>query len=243
MWTSSKEVRPAELISENDTLDGVCAAVRQVLRENRRMPFSKTRKCCVGQKLGHSVRTGVKLKRVRTAGQRLTPKFSSLKVGITQSKRSNSSLTIDGKIQGCNYIITLDTGASHSIINSAIIKEKCSPLVEAWFRTATGEETASKGKNIRNTSISDVLMKHEFLVAGIMDEVLLGMDFMPKQGFVLDMEMQVLQYVSLTLTLTVGYARQAEVLQVVVQRQQKIPPNSEAIVLTPGPRELKLSGT
>uniref|UniRef100_A0A1B0AEI4 Peptidase A2 domain-containing protein n=1 Tax=Glossina pallidipes TaxID=7398 RepID=A0A1B0AEI4_GLOPL len=138
-------------------------------------------------------------------------------VGITQSKRSNSSLTIDGKIQGCNYIITLDTGASHSIINSAIVKEKFDPLVGAWFRTATGEEAAIKGKIMRNISISDVSIKHEFLVADIMDEVILGMDFMAKHGFVLDMKRQVLQYANVTLLLTVGYDRQAEVLQVVVQ--------------------------
>uniref|UniRef100_A0A1A9Z8I5 U3 small nucleolar RNA-associated protein 20 domain-containing protein n=1 Tax=Glossina pallidipes TaxID=7398 RepID=A0A1A9Z8I5_GLOPL len=108
--------------------------------------------------------------KVSTAGQRLTPKSSGPTVGIHQSKRSNSSLTIEGKLQGCNYFITLYTGASHSIINSAIVKEKFDRLVGAWFRTATGEEAAIKGKIMRNISISDVSMKHEFMVAEIMDE-------------------------------------------------------------------------
>ncbi|XP_037896712.1 uncharacterized protein LOC119641894 [Glossina fuscipes] len=39
----------------------------------------------------------------------------------------------------------LDTGASHSIINSAIVKEKFDPIVVARFQTATGEEAAIKG--------------------------------------------------------------------------------------------------
>uniref|UniRef100_A0A1A9UDK5 Peptidase A2 domain-containing protein n=1 Tax=Glossina austeni TaxID=7395 RepID=A0A1A9UDK5_GLOAU len=107
----------------------------------------------------------------------MIPKFTTPRVGITQSKRSNSSLTIDGKIQGCNYIITLDTGASHSIFNSTIVKEKLDPLVGAWFRTATGDEAAIKDKIMRNISISDVSMKHEFLVADVMDEVILGDGF------------------------------------------------------------------
>uniref|UniRef100_A0A1B0GB86 Retrotransposon gag domain-containing protein n=1 Tax=Glossina morsitans morsitans TaxID=37546 RepID=A0A1B0GB86_GLOMM len=164
-------------------------------------------------------RTGVKLKRVSTAGQLLTPKFSSPRVGITQSKRRNSTLKIDGAIQGCNYIVTLDTGASHSIINSTIVKEKFDPLGGVRFRTATGEEAAIKGKIMRNISISNVSMKHEFLVADIMDEVILGMDFMAKHGFVLDMKRQVLHYANVTLPLTVGYDRQAKVLQVVMQQQ------------------------
>uniref|UniRef100_A0A1A9Z2G5 Peptidase A2 domain-containing protein n=1 Tax=Glossina pallidipes TaxID=7398 RepID=A0A1A9Z2G5_GLOPL len=138
-------------------------------------------------------RTGVKLKTFSTAGQRLIPKFSSPRVGITQSKKSNSSLTIDGMIHGCNYIITLDTGASHSIINSTIVKEKFEPLVGACFRTATGEEAAIKGKIMRNIWVSNVSMKHEFLVADIMDGVILGMDFIAKHGFVLDLKRQVLQ--------------------------------------------------
>uniref|UniRef100_A0A1B0A797 Uncharacterized protein n=1 Tax=Glossina pallidipes TaxID=7398 RepID=A0A1B0A797_GLOPL len=122
------------------------------------------------------------------------------------------------------------TGASHSIINSTIVKEKFDPLVGAWFRTATGDEAAVKGNKTRNISISDVSMKHEFLVADIMDEVILGMDFMAKHGFGLDMKRKVLQYANVTLPLTVGYDRPAEMLQIVVQRQQKIPPNSVAIV-------------
>uniref|UniRef100_A0A1A9VP62 Peptidase A2 domain-containing protein n=1 Tax=Glossina austeni TaxID=7395 RepID=A0A1A9VP62_GLOAU len=175
--------------------------------------------------------SSIKVKTPLSDARRATaPKFSSPRVGITQSKRNNNSLTIDGKIQSCNYIITLDTGASHSIINSTIVKEKFDPLVGAWFRTATGEEAAIKGKIMRNISISDVSMEHEFLVADIMNEVMLGMDFMAKHGFALDMKRQVLQYANVTLPLTVGYDRQAEVLQVVVQRQQRIPPNSEAIV-------------
>uniref|UniRef100_A0A1A9ZWQ2 Peptidase A2 domain-containing protein n=1 Tax=Glossina pallidipes TaxID=7398 RepID=A0A1A9ZWQ2_GLOPL len=138
----------------------------------------------------------------------------------------------------------LHTGASHSIINSTIAKEKYDPLVEvSEFRSTTGEECAIKGKAIRNISISDVSMKHEFLVADIMNEVILGIDFMTKHGFVLDMEKQVLQYANVTLPLSVGYDIQAEMLQVVVQREQKIPPNSKPIVWATGTRELKLSKT
>uniref|UniRef100_A0A1A9UXZ2 Peptidase A2 domain-containing protein n=1 Tax=Glossina austeni TaxID=7395 RepID=A0A1A9UXZ2_GLOAU len=156
-------------------------------------------------------------------------------------ERKYGSKHMKEKIQRCNYIITLDTGATHSIINSTIVKEKFDPLVGAWFRTTTGVEGAIKGKAIRNISISTVSMKHEFLVADIISEVILGMDFIAKHGFVLDMERQVLQYANVTLPLTVGYVRQ--VLQDVVQRQQKISQNSEAIVWATGIRELKLSKT
>uniref|UniRef100_A0A1B0ACC2 CCHC-type domain-containing protein n=1 Tax=Glossina pallidipes TaxID=7398 RepID=A0A1B0ACC2_GLOPL len=204
LWTSSMKVRRTEVSSESDISDVVCAAVRQVLRENKRMPASKTRKCCSCQKPGPFAREC----RAKHKGSHSTSPTRN---------RSTSSLTVGGKLQGYNYIITLDAGGSHSIINSAIVKEKFGPLVGAWFRTATSEEAAIKGKIMRNISISDLSMKHEFLVADIMDEVILGMDFMAKHGFILDMKRQVLQYANVTLPLTVGYDRQAEVLKVVVQ--------------------------
>lgn len=69
------------------------------------------------------------------------------------------------------------------------------------------------------------------------------MDFMAKYGFVLDIKRQLLQYTNVTLPFAVGYDRQAEVLQVVVQRQQKISSNSEGYLWATGTRELKLSKT
>uniref|UniRef100_A0A1A9ZSE9 CCHC-type domain-containing protein n=1 Tax=Glossina pallidipes TaxID=7398 RepID=A0A1A9ZSE9_GLOPL len=56
LWTSSMKVRRTEVSSESDISDVVCAAVRQVLRENKRMPASKTRKCYACQKPGHFAR-------------------------------------------------------------------------------------------------------------------------------------------------------------------------------------------
>uniref|UniRef100_A0A1A9ZYB0 CCHC-type domain-containing protein n=1 Tax=Glossina pallidipes TaxID=7398 RepID=A0A1A9ZYB0_GLOPL len=177
----ASRLRKKQLVCcENDISDVVCAALRQVVRENKRMPISKTRKRYACQKPGHFARE-------------------------CRSKHKGS----------------------HSTSPSRNIRG--------------GEEAAIKGKIMRNISISDVSMKHEFLVADIMDEVILGMDFMAKHGFILDMKRQVLQYVSVTLLLTVGYDRQAEVLQVVVQRQQKIPPNSEAIVWATVTQEIRLS--
>uniref|UniRef100_A0A1A9VJA8 CCHC-type domain-containing protein n=1 Tax=Glossina austeni TaxID=7395 RepID=A0A1A9VJA8_GLOAU len=199
----------------------------EILRENKRMPASKIRKCCACQKPGHFARecqskhkgshstsptrnsqrkiqrTGAKLKRVSTAGQRLPPKFS----GITQSKRSSICLTIDGKFQGSFH------HDGHWCF-SFNYRQYNSQRKIRRFRTATGDEAAFKGKIIRNISISDVLMKHKFLVADIIDELIQGMEFMAKHSFVLDMKRQVLQYVNATLPLTVGYDRQAEVLQV-----------------------------
>uniref|UniRef100_A0A1A9VE53 CCHC-type domain-containing protein n=1 Tax=Glossina austeni TaxID=7395 RepID=A0A1A9VE53_GLOAU len=217
LWTSSMEERRTEVNSENDISDVVCAVLRQILRENKRMPLSKTRKCYACQKPGHFAREcrskhkgshstsptrnisegaseiSNKLKRISTAGQRLTPKF--------RSHRSKKNSTRE------------------------------------WFRTATGDEAVTGGKIMRTISVSDVSMKHEFLVTDIMDEVILGMGFMAKHGLVLDMKRQMLQYATVTLPLTV----QAEVLQVAVQRQQKIPSKSEAIVWARATQEIRLS--
>ncbi|KAL9881805.1 uncharacterized protein ACN427_009937 isoform 1-T5 [Glossina fuscipes fuscipes] len=216
LWTSSMELRRTEVTSESDNLDVVCAALRQVLRENRQVLGSKIRKCYVCQKPGHFAREC-----------------------RSKHRRTHSTSPTRNFCESASEISNKHTGVSHSNINSTIVKEKFDPLVGARFRTATGEEAAIKGKIMRNISTSDVSMKHEFLVADIMDEVILGMDFMAKQSFVLDMKRQVLQYTNVTLPLTVGYDRQAVVLQ--IQRQQKIPPNSEAIVWAAATEELRIN--
>uniref|UniRef100_A0A1B0AEC8 CCHC-type domain-containing protein n=1 Tax=Glossina pallidipes TaxID=7398 RepID=A0A1B0AEC8_GLOPL len=56
LWTSSIKVRRMQVASENNIWDVVCVALRQVLRENKRMPPSKTRKCYTCQKCGHFAR-------------------------------------------------------------------------------------------------------------------------------------------------------------------------------------------
>ncbi|KAL9907525.1 uncharacterized protein ACN427_003636 isoform 1-T9 [Glossina fuscipes fuscipes] len=56
LWTSSMKVRRKEVTSENDNLNVVCAALRQVLRENKQLSGSKTRKCYAYQKPGHFAR-------------------------------------------------------------------------------------------------------------------------------------------------------------------------------------------
>uniref|UniRef100_A0A1A9ZHR1 Peptidase A2 domain-containing protein n=1 Tax=Glossina pallidipes TaxID=7398 RepID=A0A1A9ZHR1_GLOPL len=260
LWTSSMKVRCTEVSTERDISDVVCAAVDKSCAKINKCRLQKHASVMPAKNLAilhgnaeqstknhiprhlHGILVVPAKYPTNRPGQRLTPVgITRPMVGITQSKRSNSSLTIDGKIQGCNYIITLDIGASHSIINSAIVKVKFDPLVGAWFQTATGEEAVIKGKIMRNISISDVSMKHKFLMADIMHEVILGMDFMAKHTFLSDMKRQLLQYANVTLPLTVGYDIQAEVLQVIVQRQQKIPPKSEGIMWATATIEIKLS--
>uniref|UniRef100_A0A1B0AEI3 CCHC-type domain-containing protein n=1 Tax=Glossina pallidipes TaxID=7398 RepID=A0A1B0AEI3_GLOPL len=51
-----KNVKRTEVTSENDISDVVCAALRQVLRDNKRMPASKTCKCYACQKPGQFAR-------------------------------------------------------------------------------------------------------------------------------------------------------------------------------------------
>uniref|UniRef100_A0A1B0AIN5 Uncharacterized protein n=1 Tax=Glossina pallidipes TaxID=7398 RepID=A0A1B0AIN5_GLOPL len=57
-----------------------------------------------------------------------------------------------------------------NVTTRTIVKEKFDPLVGAWFRTATGEKAAMKDNIVRKISISDISMKHEVLVADVMDE-------------------------------------------------------------------------
>uniref|UniRef100_A0A1A9W3L9 Uncharacterized protein n=1 Tax=Glossina brevipalpis TaxID=37001 RepID=A0A1A9W3L9_9MUSC len=73
--------------------------------------------------------------------------------------------------------------------------------------------------------------------------IILGMDFVAKHGFVPDLERQVLQYANMALPLTTEYGRDPEELQIVIEQLQEIPPNSEAILWATSNGDLGTSRT
>ncbi|KAI8116196.1 hypothetical protein CVS40_11681 [Lucilia cuprina] len=83
-------------------------------------------------------------------------------------QQKNSNLTASGYINGQRKIFTVDTGVSQSIIR---------PLYGVSLRTATGEAATVHGKVNAKVTITNLN-----IVADIMDQVILGADFMIKHG-------------------------------------------------------------
>lgn len=161
----------------------------------------------------------------------MTPTTDCPKISISQINRKSNSLTIDGVINNKNHIVTLDTGASNSIIRYDLVKEPIEPLIGIKLTTATGEEAPIVGKITLQITVGNAVFNHEFIVAKIVDEIILGVDFMVKHGVTLDMKNKILRYNNMEIILNIGYENSSTSREVKVLKGRTIPPNSEAVVL------------
>ena len=124
----------------------------------------------------------------------------------------------------------MDTGASHSIIRSDLVEKEVRPLAGAKLRTATGEDTLVLGKVTCEIVIGKAAVLHNFIVADIVDEVIIGVDFLANQGIKIDMKNRIMSYRNMEVPLMFGYDNKYNVRRVITTESQQIPPTSEAVI-------------
>lgn len=111
--------------------------------------------------------------------------------------------------------------------------ENVETLLGIQLRTATGQEAQVRGTFEAIITIGLSSFSHVFLVADIMDEIILGLDFMIRNNFTINLKEKSLKFLNTEIPLRVGennstYLPTAQKL--VVTRQTKIPPNSENVI-------------
>jgi len=152
-------------------------------------------------------------------------------VYLSQIHRSANNLTISGSIGQSQRVFTIDTGASHSIIRRDLVShDDVTPLPGVKLRTATGQDAAVAGKVVLGVGIGNSVINHEFIVANIVDEIIIGMDFMVTHGFILDMKNKTMRFNNADIELNVGYSHENVVRTIRVTSDQKLPPNSESVI-------------
>lgn len=163
-------------------------------------------------------------------GQELAPTTNGPTISISVMQKKNSNLTACGYINGRKHILTIDTGASQSIIRPDIIKGTVEPLTNIKLRTATGEPATVYGKIKVELTIGNMSINHVFIVADIVDEVIIGADFMISHGINLNMGQQIMIWRNVEIPLNVGYESKAELRKLVTIASQKLPPQSETLI-------------
>ncbi|XP_063215566.1 retrovirus-related Pol polyprotein from transposon 412 isoform X1 [Bacillus rossius redtenbacheri] len=151
---------------------------------------------------------------------------------VSLLRRGQDSLLLNGWINGRQCLLTVDTGASVSIIRSDLVsrdKLKRTPIPYR-LKTATGDTAPVHGWLESEVRIGTWTLPQKFLVADITDEVILGVDIMNQYGFVIDMEGQVLRIKGEEVALFTPDQLEVPVMQVVVSESVSIPANHEQIV-------------
>lgn len=145
-------------------------------------------------------------------------------------QQKNSNLTACGYINGKKRTLTIDTGASQSVIRPDLVPGDIEPLYNVRLRTATGEPATVYGKAAVEVSIANIAVRHVFIVADIVDEVIIGADFMINNGINLHMGQQIMTWRNVEIQLDVGYKSKAQVRKIVADEHGRIPPRSEALI-------------
>ena len=149
---------------------------------------------------------------------------------ISQINRRPNNLTITGLVAGKLQVLIIDTGASHSIIRKDLVRHGIKPVLGAKLRTATGQQAPICGNIILSVDIGNVAVDHEFLVAEIVDEIIIGMDFMIAHGLTLDMREMVMKFQNTDILLNSGYNYKNNVRKLYVIGDETLAPNSESVV-------------
>ncbi|XP_058977365.1 uncharacterized protein LOC131802038 [Musca domestica] len=174
-----------------------------------------------------------KLNRASPAGHELAPIDDGPTISIAIVQQESHNLTTTGYINGDKRVLTLDTGASKSIVRSDLVKGKITQLNGVRLRTATGEPAAVHGKITLRLTIANKSENYEFIVADIVDEVIIGADFMIAFGINLDMKERVMTWSNVEIPLNVGYDESTPIRRLTTNHPEIIPPCAEAIIWVP----------
>ena len=79
-------------------------------------------------------------------------------------------------------------------------------------------------------TIGNVSVSHVFTLADIVDEVIIGADFMIANGINLNMGQQIMSRQNVEIPLDAGYKHQAHARRIVASDQQKLSPQSELLI-------------
>lgn len=99
-------------------------------------------------------------------------------IHVRCSAMDDTSLVIDGEVNSVRCKILIDTGATRSVIRNGIIKSglytgRCFSII-----TATGEKVMALGEIIASFKFGEVVYEQNVLVADIVEECIIGMDFL-----------------------------------------------------------------
>ncbi|XP_067616141.1 uncharacterized protein [Eurosta solidaginis] len=171
---------------------------------------------------------GDKQERVKYKDRELAPAIECQVIPISQTGRKSSSLTVKGNVDGKERVLTVDTGASHSLIRSDLFNMRVKPLPGATLRTVTGRYNQVQGEVICEVLIGSIMVLHKFVAAEIVDEVILGVDFLVNHDIRIDMPRKIMRYENQDVPINFSFQQGCSNKRVLVKGIRQKPQKSKA---------------
>ncbi|KAI5715603.1 hypothetical protein M8J77_019158 [Diaphorina citri] len=150
----------------------------------------------------------------------------------------SDSLIIRGKVNQRDCNILIDTAAVRSILRRDILAETNLKNPDKYtLKTATGEQSRVYGEIEVTMQLGNVEMRHTFVVADIIDDCILGFDFMMDHGVSMDFGDSTMIIGNAVIPMTVGSIESCNALRTAVN--ETLPPPSEFIECARDPAKSK----
>ncbi|KAJ8912214.1 hypothetical protein NQ315_009038 [Exocentrus adspersus] len=153
------------------------------------------------------------------------------KIKITRLQNNGSSLVVPGRICGRECEMIFDTGSSHTIVKPNIVAHCRIQNTDEDYQleTANGEVIPSK-RNPSWIRLGNSTFRQKVFVADITDDVLLGLNVMAEQNFILDLPQRVLKTNNEEIILNFPKIRGLPIRTVKASEDVEIPPQSEVVL-------------
>ncbi|KAJ8914247.1 hypothetical protein NQ315_003612 [Exocentrus adspersus] len=154
------------------------------------------------------------------------------KIKITLLQNNGSSLVVPGRICGRECEMILDTGSSHTIVKPNIVAHCRIQNTDEDYQleTANGEVIPVKGVHLAEIRLGNSTFRQKVFVADITDDVLLGLNVMAEQNFILDLPQRVLKTNNEEIILNFPKIRALPIRTVKAIEDVEIPPQSEVVL-------------
>ncbi|KAJ8921336.1 hypothetical protein NQ315_002950 [Exocentrus adspersus] len=126
----------------------------------------------------------------------------------------------------------LDTGSSHTIVKPNIVAHCRVQNTDEDYQleTANGEVIPVKGIHLAEIRLGNSTFRQKVFVADITDDVLLGLNVMAEQNFILDLPQRVLKTNNEEIILNFPKIRALPIRTVKASEDVEIPPQSEVVL-------------
>ncbi|GBL73575.1 Retrovirus-related Pol polyprotein from transposon 297 [Araneus ventricosus] len=170
------------------------------------------------------------------AGRRLPSLNRAPEVGPRVSSLSGkkNGLYLEGSICGIQCLMLVDTGANVTLLRTDLAQKLQEQLIytapNISLKTDTGEKTEIRGKLDASIECGSRKFHHRIYVADITDPCILGLDFLQKFNFTVDLEKNEIRTGGEEIPLFSASVQHSKSCSVLVKKRTIIPARSECLI-------------
>lgn len=148
---------------------------------------------------------------------------------VSRIRHQDNSLIVEGSLGGRHCYFTIDTDANVSVVRPDVVRHHTIDGSSSRIRTANGQEIFVLGKAVVRIILEACEIDDVMVVAEIVNEVILDVDFMVKHAVVIDVQGKTLTIGNEEIAMALPSAESERALQICLVEDVELPARCENI--------------